>query len=82
MSRRSRQSVLSREELEVHEAVSGTDSESDDSPPIDPGQALSQGESSTIAALQRQVSSMSRELAALKGSGVPVSSSVCLSIKI
>ena len=30
----------------------------------------------------RQVSSMSRELAALKGSGVPVSSSVCLSIKI
>ena len=30
----------------------------------------------------RQVSSMSRELAALKGSGVPVSSSVCLSIEI
>ena len=73
MSRRSRQSVLSREELEVHEAVSGTDSESDGSPPLDPDQALSQGESSTIATLQRQISDMSRELAALKGSHEPVS---------
>ena len=76
MSRRSRRSGLSREELEVHDAVSGTDSESEGSHPLDPGQALAQDESSTVASLQRQVSLMSQELAALRGRREPVSSTV------
>ena len=77
MSRRSRRSGLSREELEVQEAVFGTDSDSDCSPAFDPGQGLAQSaedDSTTVALLKRQVSLMSKELADLKAGREPVSS--------
>ena len=49
MSRRSR---LSREELEVHQALSETDSESVRSAPLDPGQRSSESAVLTLASIQ------------------------------
>ena len=59
MSRRSR---LSREELEVHQALSETDSESVRSAPLDPGQRSSETGDPSLALLQNQVLMLQRQV--------------------
>ena len=60
-------SHLSREELEVHQALSETDSESVRSAPLDPGQRSSESGAPSLSVLQNQVLVLQQQLDAFSG---------------
>ena len=68
----SRKSRLSREELEVHQALSDTDSESVHSAPMDPGQRSSELPAPSLESLQHQMTMLVQQVAALSRPPKPV----------